>query len=197
MPMNFLAHVYLSGTSGEIQVGNFIGDYVKGNAYLKYPEEIKKGIILHRAIDNFTDNHPVVNASKSHIKDRYKRYSGIVVDIFYDHYLASEWDNFSTQALPQYVKAVVRRLVKNYLILPAKVKKFLPYFLHNKWYELYTSIAGIKTVLARMSNRTSLPDETEYAIKILTDNYQTFREEFYTFFPQIINYVKEDHNIIF
>lgn len=193
--MNFLAHIYLSGESDEIKIGNFIGDYVKGRNYEKYPELVRKGIVLHRKIDRFTDIHPVVNQSKMHLKKRFRRYSGVIVDIFYDHFLASEWRMFSRHPLPQYVVNMYEILVSNYFILPNEIKTFLPFFIINNWLESYTSIEGIEGVLRRMTRRTSLPNETTFAISELRKNYHLFRDEFLQFFPEMIAYVEKNHSI--
>src|SRR5258708_857949 len=101
--MNFLAHVYLSGDHSKVLVGNFIGDFVKGK-YLRdrYEPEIAKGIELHRAIDYFTDLHPIVRQSKNRLRPKYNHYSGIIVDIFYDHFLAANWNQDSEVTLPEY-----------------------------------------------------------------------------------------------
>ncbi len=193
--LNFLAHIYLSGDSDEIKLGNFIGDYVKGKGYEKYPELVRKGIILHRMIDSFTDSHPLVNQSKMHLKRRFSRYSGVIVDIFYDHFLASEWGMFSKHPLPQFVINMYEILVNNYVILPREIKTFLPFFIINNWLESYTSIEGIEGVLRRMTKRTSLPNETTFAISELRNNYHIFRNEFFEYFPQLVAYVEEKHSI--
>lgn len=193
--MNFLAHIYLSGDSDEIKVGNFIGDYVKGNNYEKYPELVKKGIILHREIDYFTDHHPIFNKSKRHLQKRYHKYAGVIVDIFYDHFLASEWENFSRIPLPKFVMNMHEILVSNYFILPAEIKAFLPFFIINNWLEAYTSIEGIATVLRRMTKRTTLPRETSFAISELREKYCIFRDDFYRFFPDLIHSVENGSGI--
>ncbi len=193
--MNFLAHIYLSGSSDEIKIGNFIGDYVKGRNYEKYPELVRKGIILHRKIDTYTDLHPIVNQSKMHLKKRFRRYSGVIVDIFYDHFLASEWHMFSKHPLPQYVINMYEILVSNYFILPNEIRTFLPFFIINNWLESYTSIDGIEGVLRRMTKRTSLPSETPFAVSELRKNYNLFRDEFLEYFPQLVSYVEEEHDI--
>jgi acyl carrier protein phosphodiesterase len=195
LSLNFLAHIYLSGDSDEIKIGNFIGDYVKGRNYENYPELVNKGIILHREIDSFTDSHPVVNRSKMHLKQRFRRYSGVIVDIFYDHFLASEWAMFSKHPLPQYVIHMYEILVSNYFILPNEIKAFLPFFVINNWLESYTSIEGIEGVLRRMTRRTSLPNETTFAISELRKNYHLFRDDFLCFFPDLIEYVEKTHDI--
>ena len=100
--MNFLAHIYLSGDTNEILIGNFIGDYVKGNDYLKYPTNIGKGILLHRKIDAFTDKHSVTKSCKTFINPKYRKFSGIVIDIFYDHFLATNWEQYSSVPLKEF-----------------------------------------------------------------------------------------------
>jgi acyl carrier protein phosphodiesterase len=193
--LNFLAHIYLSGDSDEIKIGNFIGDYVKGRNHEKYPELVRMGIILHREIDTFTDSHPVVNQSKMLLKRRFRRYSGVIVDIFYDHFLASNWSRFSKHPLPQFVTNMYEILVNNYFILPNEIKTFLPFFIINNWLESYNSIEGIERVLRRMTKRTSLPNETTFAIAELRENYHLFRDDFQDFFPQLIAFVEQKHSI--
>lgn len=193
--MNFLAHIYLSGENSEVMVGNFIGDYVKGRNYEKYPELVRKGILLHRKIDTFTDKHPVVARSKTHLQPRFHKYAGVIVDIFYDHFLACEWKNFSKHPLPEYVIHMYESLVANYFLLPNEIKSFLPFFIINNWLEAYTTTRGISGVLRRMVKRTSLPNETTFAMAELKKNYGVFREEFYDYFPHLIQYVEEKHGI--
>jgi acyl carrier protein phosphodiesterase len=193
--LNFLAHIYLSGDSDEIKVGNFIGDYVKGRNYENYPDLVRKGILLHRKIDSFTDSHPIVIQSQRHLKKRFRRYSGVIVDIFYDHFLASEWSTFSKHPLRQYVINMYEALVAHYFLLPDEIKTFLPFFIINNWLESYTSIEGIEGVLRRMTKRTSLPNETTFAIYELRKNYHLFKEDFMDYFPQLVAYVEEKHSI--
>ncbi|MFO7851671.1 MAG: ACP phosphodiesterase [Bacteroidota bacterium] len=193
--MNVLAHIYLSGDSDEIIIGNYIGDYVKGRDYLKYPELIKKGIILHRHIDDFTDKHPVVHRSKILFTGKYHKYAGVVVDIIYDHYLTREWDTFSRRPLESITYQFYRAMVNNYDILPPKVKDRFPFFIINNWIESYKTTRGIKHVLSTLSKRTSLPSESKYAIKIFKKNYYGLGEDFMEFFPQLIEYVENDFGI--
>ena len=96
--MNFLAHIYLSGNNDLLKIGNFMADSIRGNSYENYPEEIKKGILLHRSIDSFTDMHPVYRKSKHRLHEKYGHYSGVIMDIFYDHFLAKNWANCSRRS---------------------------------------------------------------------------------------------------
>ncbi len=184
--MNYLAHLYLSGETPEIRVGNFIGDYVKGNSYNKFSPQIQKGILLHRRIDEFTDKHPVVKQSSKRLNAHYGRYSGIVIDMFYDHFLAINWELYSRVELSQYVTSVHRLLLFNYFKLPTKVKRFLPFLIKSRRLENYRHISGIEKSLQIMSNYTSLPAKTGLAIEILENSYEKFNIEFKQFFPEVM-----------
>lgn len=194
--MNFLAHLYLSGKNKEILIGNFIGDYVKGKEYLYYPENIRKGILIHRYIDSFTDKHPVTKKSKKRIVSTYNKYSGIIIDIFYDYFLASEWNKYYPESLDKFVSDVFKILKSYYFTFPQAIKNWFPHFLRNNWLVTYSNIEGIATVLQRMSSRTSLPDHTDYAIRVLKEQETELREEFYEFFPVIKEYISKEHGLV-
>ena len=193
--MNFLAHTYLSGNNEEILIGNFIGDYIKGKSYVKYPEMIKKGILMHRDIDTFTDYHPITRRSRYRVAERYHKYAGIVVDIIFDHFLASRFNNYSNMPLEDYVGFTYLILKRNYRILPIAIKYWFPTFLENNWMMAYTTIEGIERVLERMSANTSLPDHSAYAVEILRCEYNAFADDFEEFFPQIIRFLEEKYKI--
>ena len=193
--MNFLAHIYLSGNSDEILIGNFIGDYVKGKEYLHYPVMIRQGILLHRDIDSFTDKHHITRSSKVFIRDKYGKYSGIVVDIFYDHFLAIHWSSFSDQTLHRFIHKKYDILSSYFPVFPDSVKHFFPYFIRSNWLEAYSTIDGLESVLRRMAYRTSLPEFSDYAIKQLKNNYHELSNSFITFFDDIVNYVTQEHAI--
>lgn len=195
--MNFLAHIYLSGDSKELLIGNFIGDYVKGKDYEKYPEGIKEGILLHRKIDYFTDNHPITRKAKALVRERYGLYSGIVVDIFYDHFLSVNWDFYCDMSLKTYVRSRYRMLDSGFSIFPVGVKTWFPYFIKSNWLETYTSFQGLIMVFKRMSFRTSLPDHSEYAVEQLQENYDIMNEYFSEFFKELQTYVGTEYDIRF
>ena len=194
--MNFLAHLFLSGQQEEIMVGNFIGDYVKGRTFFYYPDEVQKGIMLHRHIDTFTDKHPITKLSRMRVQDEYHKYSGIIIDIFYDYFLASEWNKFHPVDLESYIEYVFSVLKKHYYEFPQGIKNWFPNFLRNNWLKSYSSIEGIERILHRMSSRTSLPEHTEYAIKILRNNEEAMRDEFNEFFQSIRDYIEIEHKIL-
>ncbi len=193
--MNYLAHLYLSGHDEEIIIGNFIGDYVKGKAYREYPEKIKKGIILHRHIDDYTDHHDIINKSKLHFTEKYHKYSGIIIDIFFDHFLTQHWSTFSKIPFDLFTEKLRTILTKYYDIYPKSVKYFFPWFIRLEWLEHYQSIEGVANVLLRMTKRTSLPHETKFAIRILKEKYDLINSDFLEYFPQIIYYVETKFDI--
>ncbi len=193
--MNFLAHIYLSGDSRELLIGNFIGDYVKGKDYEKYPPPIQDGIHLHRKIDYFTDCHSITRDAKKLVRERYGLYAGIVIDIFYDHFLSANWDQYCEVPLRTYVRDRYRMLDSGFSIFPVGVKAWFPYFIKSNWLEAYTTFQGLIMVFKRMSYRTSLPDHSEYAVERLQENYELMEGYFRKFFGDIQDFVGREYNI--
>jgi acyl carrier protein phosphodiesterase len=193
--MNFLAHIYLSGENDQVKVGNFIGDWIKGNEHKKYPADIQKGILLHRSIDSFTDNHAIVKKSKNRLNDKYHKYSGIIIDIFYDHFLAHNWKVFSDVELVDFTRNLNNCLVSYMSFLPPDIQEFIPKFMKRRWIESYATLEGIEHVLEGMSKHTSLPDKTIDAIDILKREYEELKTEFFDYFPQLVAHVEENFQI--
>ncbi|SFF25873.1 acyl carrier protein phosphodiesterase [Thermoflexibacter ruber] len=190
--MNFLAHAYLSGEEEEILIGNFIADHVKGKQFLQYSESIAKGILLHRQIDDFTDQHEIVKQSKARLRDKHRHYAGVIVDIFYDHFLAANWSSFHHEDLSSYSQQIHQIIFKYQTLLPQKSLYFFQYMLKNQIFEAYTRIEGIHKVLTGMSHRTPFSSGMEIASESLLMYYEEFKEEFYTFFPLLIDFVAEN-----
>ncbi len=190
--MNFLAHLYLSGDPGPLMLGNFIGDYVKGRKVEHYKPEIQQGILLHRKIDAFTDQHKVVKTSTARFKPCYQRYASVVIDVIYDHYLAKNWHHYHSTSLKQYVDSVHHYFMKHYFSLPNQVKGFLPFLIKSRRLENYKHLWGIEKSLAIMANHSSLPAKSECAIKIMTEQYEELHEEFALFFEDIRQMVAQE-----
>jgi acyl carrier protein phosphodiesterase len=188
--MNILAHIYLSGNEDMVKVGNFIGDYVKGKGYLAYRPPIIKGILLHRRIDDFTDHHSKPKKIKTLLRPYYRKYSGIVVDIFYDHFLTLHWDCYSDFDLESFVEAFHQLLREQFHILPAPVQSFVPRMIAQKRLLSYGDAAGVCHALKIMAKHTSLPDKSEEAIGVLLDHYDEIAGNFDAFFPKLIEYLR-------
>ena len=180
--MNFLAHIFLSGSDDDIKIGNFIGDYVKGKAYHIYPDKIKEGILLHRFIDTFTDKSKYTHQAKSFFTPKYRKYSGIVIDIVYDHFLANNWKQYSSVELIDYINYFHCLVQKNTNMLPSAVQEMIPRLIANNRLYSYKSIEGVRFVLSKMATYTTLPDHADFAIDILQANYTDLNGLFNNFF---------------
>lgn len=187
--MNYLAHFYLSGDSEDLIIGNFIADTVKGSQLNNYSEEIKKGIALHRSIDSYTDTHPTVRKSKERLRKNYRKYANVIVDIFYDHFLARNWANYSNTPLLQYSESIYKTLDSKQHLFPHKSKLFYSYMTKNNILNAYAEIGGIDKVLYGMSRRATFISNMEKATNDLELYYELFEEEFRIFFPDLKNHV--------
>lgn len=192
--MNYLAHIYLSGEDEQLKIGNFIADSVKGRNFLKFPEGIQKGIIFHRAIDTYTDSHPVVRKSVHRLFPFYSHYSAVIVDILYDHFLAANWHQFSSIPLGLYVSDFYELLKKNLEVLPENIQKFYPYMVKDNWLLNYATIEGIGKILSQMNHRTNNKSKMNLAVKELELFYPQFKEEFFEFFRDLENFAFSEKN---
>ncbi|MFH2143494.1 MAG: ACP phosphodiesterase [Bacteroidota bacterium] len=192
--MNYLAHLYLSGLNDNVRFGNMIGDFVKGNNYKNFPEDIKKGILLHRDIDSYTDRHKIISESKKLFAPKYHKHAGIVIDIVFDHFLARNWEIYSEKNLQAFARHAYLILVRNHKLIPSKVKYFLPFMIVNNWLVSYKNIEFIRKVFTRMPYRTSLPDESKFCMETFKNNYDWLENNFFTFFSELMKYVNEKHN---
>ena len=189
--MNYLAHSFLSGDDEELLVGNFIADSVRGSQLQLFPERIAQGIILHRQIDTFTDTHPVVQQSKERLRLGYKKYAGVIADIYYDHFLAVNFNQYSPENLTDFSQRVYALVNRYAAILPEKVKYFLPYMEKQNWLLNYAQVEGIRRSLTGLSRRTAFLSNMETAADELQLNYDLYFQEFNNFFPELLAFVKE------
>ena len=189
--MNFLAHIFLSEGDKEVTIGNFIADSIKGKKYLDYPDGIQTGIILHRAIDTYTDFHPTVRKSTSLLFKNYSHYSGVIVDIYYDHFLASNWSTYCSVPLEEFIADFYRLLVERQDILPDAVQSFLPYMIRENWLLSYSTITGIDRILHQMNRRTKNIVQMDRAVDDLKKGYEEFSDHFKSFFPELQDYTSK------
>jgi acyl carrier protein phosphodiesterase len=186
--LNFLAHIYLSNNIPNIIIGNFIADHIPGNHFTHFHPEIQKGILLHREIDTFTDAHSIVRKSKRRLHPRYRHYKGVIIDIFYDHYLAKNWANYSDVPLADFAQSFYDLLEDNFEILPDKTKHLLPYLIEYNWLYNYQYIEGIQKVLNGMNNRTKQKSQMNLAVEDLRNLHSEFEEDFTVFFEDLRNF---------
>ncbi|WP_027124857.1 ACP phosphodiesterase [Gelidibacter mesophilus] len=189
--MNFLAHIYLSGDNELITIGNFMADGIKGKRYKSYPIDIQMGILLHREIDTFTDAHPTVRLSTKRLHENYGHYSGVIIDILYDHFLAKNWSQYSDIPLKIYTDDFYRSLKMHFEILPLRIQKMMPYMIDDNWLLNYANIEGIQKVLNGMNIRTKNISGMNRATEELKQFYDEFETEFTSFFEELRTFSAE------
>lgn len=181
--MNFLAHQHLSFKDEDLRVGNFLGDFVKGSKFNEIPEPIAKGIILHRHIDWYTDNHEIVDQAKQFFREEIGKYAGVAGDLAFDHFLAKNWLEYSTQGLEEFSKETYRLLNEHAHLLDERSKMTLFYMSKNNWLLNYASIQGIERSFRGLSTRTRFKSNLEKGPDIIRKNYQELEGLFKEFYP--------------
>lgn len=189
--MNFLAHIYLSFGDDQITLGNFIADSIRGNKFNHFPERVQKGILLHREIDTYTDSHLIPKKSSKRLHENYSHYSRVIVDIFYDHFLAKNWKRYSDIPLEIFVENFYDLLEDNYDLLPDGVKRMMPYMITDNWIYNYSKMEGIERVLNGMNRRTQNKSRMNFAILDLEEHYEAFESEFTSFFEELIGFSRQ------
>lgn len=195
--MNFLAHLFLSGPPtapayADVLVGNFIADSVPGRQLENCPPAVQAGIRLHRAIDTFTDRHPVVRRSTLRLRTAgYGKYAGVISDMFLDHFLARRFAEFSTETLADFARRVYALLTVRQAEMPPRVKHFLPYMTEHNWLLGYAKTEGIQRALGSLSRRATAGSGMETAVEELETNYADYEADFREFFPELQSYVTQ------
>jgi acyl carrier protein phosphodiesterase len=189
--MNFLAHIYLSGDSDLIKIGNFMADGVRGNKHLELQSEIQKGIILHRSIDTFTDAHPIFRKSTKRLHANYHHFSGVIVDVFYDHFLAKNWSLYSDEKLEEYVANFYYSLAIHNDLLTEKAQMMKPYMIQQNWLLSYQTIDGIEKILSQMDNRIKRESNMRFSVQELRLFYSDFEDDFTVFFNDLRTHSSE------
>lgn len=190
--MNLLAHFTLSGTHNpELTAGNFLGDFVKGKKFEKFPAGIKKGILLHRAIDNYTDHHPLVMQSKRRLYSRYHHYSAVLVDIYYDHFLAFQFQEFNPKPLAKFAQEIYTQLEEQKDQLTDKAGFVLPYLKRDNWLLNYRTLEGIDRACKGIAGRSPYASNMEKGLEGLKTHYTPLEAEFRIFYGEIQEYVKD------
>lgn len=178
--MNYLGHLLVLPDAGEISLGNMLGDFFKGAVAQVQPERLRLGVALHREIDRFTDAHPAVRRSKSRISNERSRIAGVLVDVFYDHFLIHQADlNRLRQNVLPYVAA-----------LPAELQPLPDRMISSGWFGSYRTLEGIGAVLARMETRRRRPLGLAGAEAELATQYAGLAADVLEFYPEVVGFTR-------
>ncbi len=189
--MNYLAHLYLAQDSTESMIGSILGDFVKGSAKDQYPDEIKKGIELHRKIDSYTDSHPMTQASRRLYHSPMRRFAGIIVDLCYDHFLYRHWSKFTDAALTAFILNAYEILKTHQAILPERLQAMIPFMIRDDWLGSYRDLNGVEQALKRLSRRVTDGNRLVCAIDDIKVHYRELEANFLSFFPDLIRFVND------
>lgn len=186
--MNYLAHAYLSFNNPPLLLGNMISDFVKGKKQFQYPEDVHKGILLHRAIDNFTDFHEVTKEAQSVFKKEYRLYSGAFIDVVYDHFLAIDHTTFNEQSLLAFSKNTYQLLEQQEHLMPPPFKNIFFYMRSQNWLYGYRTRKGIYESFGGLVKRAAYLHDSSPAIEIFESHYNFLEDCFRRFWKDIKPY---------
>ena len=187
--MNYLAHVFLSGRTPEAVVGGLLGDFVKGSVDERYGVREREGILLHRRIDRYTDNHEVVRASRCLVSPLRRRFAGIMVDVFYDHFLARHWASFAEVPLEEFAHEVYAILQHRLGEFPERLQYVVPRMVRDDWLVSYRELWRVGAALDGISTRLRRSNTLAGGVHELEANYGEFEKHFLIFFPQLMGFV--------
>jgi acyl carrier protein phosphodiesterase len=191
--MNYLAHAYLSFGFDDILIGNYIADTVKGK-HERFPEGIRKGIRLHHLIDEFTDANNHFRKSVSRIDGGFEPYASIIIDMFYDHFLAANWSRYNDISLPKFAEKVYATLLAKFVILPPRMKRMLPHMFTSNWLVYYGDANSFSHFFVGLARRTRYAPDLVRASKQIHEHYDKLNEDFIAFMDEMIAYVKSLKN---
>ncbi|MBB3698984.1 DUF479 domain-containing protein [Flammeovirga yaeyamensis] len=190
--MNYLAHLYLSRDDHEEMFGNFLGDFVKGKNLSHLPQKVGKGVQLHRLIDEYTDNHEVTKEIQNHLKPVAGRYSLIVVDIYYDHFLAKHWNEFEPHlALSTFADNFYTHNYWKEDWVPQKALDIYPFMKDYDWLNVYAKMYGMQRVFNGMQRRIKNRVELSNAVQWLEKDYEFYQSQFFKFFPDLVTFSQQ------
>ena len=188
--MNFLAHLYLASPDPDLMFGGVLADFVRGRAVNDYPDRIQQGIRLHTRIDAFTDNHPVVAASRARFQPPFRRYAGILIDLAFDHFLASQWDDYSSRVpLDVFARDAYNLLQTNASNRPERMRRVVAAMQRENWLVSYRDLEGIENALCRLSLRLSRENPLAEAGGTIRENYSGLQSDFGLFHPDLVRFV--------
>jgi len=185
--MNFLAHLVLSPKETDFISGNIAADFLRGPDRKFVSKGVQSGISMHQFVDQFTDTHVLVKTSKDRLKKHFRLFSGVLIDVFYDHFLAKDFELIANISLEEFCEYIYETLEKNTSELPPKLRQFVPVMIRENILFSYRRLAGIQTALTRINLRVTKKFSVGLAMAILNDMYDILENDFRQYFPYLIN----------
>jgi acyl carrier protein phosphodiesterase len=192
--MNWLAHLYLSEPNAQFRVGNLLPDLTSAARLAFLPEPYQKGIRCHRQIDRFTDSHPRVHSCMRRFPPPYRRYGGVLTDVYFDHFLARDWPAYSKVPLPDFISEIYRDIEACSSVIPAEAKQPLQRMREEDWLGSYHFIAGVSDILGRISRRLRRPLDLNGSLPIFQKQETAFLDDFQAFFPDLVAHLESQRS---
>ncbi len=189
--MNWLAHLYLSDPTPEFRVGNLLPDLTAAAKLAGLSEAFQKGIRRHKQIDHFTDAHPRFKSCVSRFPKPFRRYGGVLTDVYFDHFLARDWSRYSESPLSSFIDEVYRDIDACLAHVPTEAGLHLHRMRHANWLGSYHTLAGISEILRRMSGRMRRPFDLSRSLHIFREHESAFSHDFHNFFPELMKHVRQ------
>ena len=189
--MNYLAHLFLSCDNEDLLIGNLIADSISNKDLAAYSPEIQEGILLHRQIDSYTDQHPLVRQGARRLSVHHRKYAPVVIDVLYDHLLANNWARYSGSTLKTFSQEIYDILLRRMAEMPPKLQRNLPGMIRHDWLGSYASLEGLRFTLSKVDERARFPSNFASAVEHLQEDYELYEKEFNQFFPEAIAFVDQ------
>ncbi len=190
LSMNYLAHLYLADPTPDSVLGSLMGDFMRGANLVRLPDPVRRGIRRHRAIDAFTDSHPVVARSRGRLSPPFERYAGVMVDVFYDHFLARSWEHYSPNlSLGEFARGIYAALLSRTALMPPRLREVAPRMAAGDWLSAYTQAEAPARALAGISQRLRHTNPLASGAAELEAHYRDLAQDFAEFFPRLIEHV--------
>ena len=188
--MNWLAHLYLSESNAQFRVGNLLPDLASAAQLASLPETYQMGIRCHRQIDRFTDSHPRVRSCVRRFPPPHRRFGGVLTDVYFDHFLARDWADYSTVSLPDFICEIYRDIETCSSVIPAEANRPLQRMREENWLGSYQRIEGVTDILGRIGRRLRQPLDLTDSLPVFQKHETAFLDDFQAFFPELLAHVR-------
>jgi len=186
--LNYLAHLYFSDPTVESRVGNLLGDFARGVDINQLSVPVRQGLINHRQIDQFTDTHPQVRELKTLFSRQRRRFSGIVLDVLFDHFLIHHWQRFTNDPLDPFIDQAYRDLYRGFPLMTDQMQRVVGRMIEGDWIRSYEDIDQVGFALDRIAGRIRFRNDFSGSISEVQQQYDTLEAGFLQFFPDLISF---------
>ena len=190
--MNHFAHLVLSQATVESTVGNLLGDFARGVDANSLPAPVRAGLLNHRAVDRFTDSHPLVLEMKRNFSSGRRRFAGIALDIYFDHLLLTHWEHFEQRDPGELIAKFYQRMAAGQSLMPgAEMRRVTRRMIDYDWFGSYRDSSAIAESLDRVAARIRFANNFDNAIQDLQRHHDFIRDGFFEFYPQLQQHISE------